>query len=294
MPSEFSPKHMAENILKPLDNRVNRNSKDSVFCDLFKEPEYLLQLYAALHPEDDITQISDITLVTLDHKLLRSQYNDLGFIVGNHLMVLVEEQSSWTENILIRFLMYLGETYQRYIRNNQLNVYGSKKISVPQPELYVIYPGDRGNLPDEISLSRDVFGITDPEKPFVEVRAKVIYDSRQGDILNQYIVFCRVFDEQIKLYGKTRHAVTETIRICKDRNVLKNYLAKEEVADLMFGYFDMEEQLEYMRREERAEGRAEGTEKNRHDTAVRMKTDNMEWSLISKYTGLSSEEIAKL
>jgi len=37
-------KKMAENILKPWDDSVNRNSKDSVFCDLFEQPEYLLQM----------------------------------------------------------------------------------------------------------------------------------------------------------------------------------------------------------------------------------------------------------
>ena len=128
-------KKMAENILKPLDDTVNRNSKDSVFCDLFEQPEYLLQMYAALHPEDDVTSVTDITLVTLDHKLLQAQYNDLGFIVGNRLMILAEAQSTWTVNILIRFLMYLGETYQRYIRNNRINVYSTKKAVLPTPEL---------------------------------------------------------------------------------------------------------------------------------------------------------------
>ena len=32
-------------------------------------------MYAALHPEDDITTVTDITLVTLDHKLLQAQYS---------------------------------------------------------------------------------------------------------------------------------------------------------------------------------------------------------------------------
>jgi len=151
MGCNFTGKALAGNILTPLDDQVNRNAKDSVFCDLFAQPEYLLQMYAVLHPEDDVTSITDITLVTLDHKLLNAQYNDLGFIVGNRLMILVEHQSTWTVNILIRFLMYLGETYQRYIRNNHINIYSTRTVELPKPELYVIYPGERGNRPDEIS-----------------------------------------------------------------------------------------------------------------------------------------------
>ena len=48
-------------------------------------------------------------------------YNDLGFIAGNRLIVLVEEQSTWSVIIVLRFLMYLGEMYRRYIEKNDLD-----------------------------------------------------------------------------------------------------------------------------------------------------------------------------
>ena len=172
-------------------------------------------------------------------------------------------------NILVRFLMYLGETYQRYVKNNNLNVYSTTKIEIPKPELYVIYHNDRGDRPEEISLAKDVFGIENPDDVYVDVRAKIIYDSKQGDIINQYIVFCRVFDEQIRLYGKTEQAVTETIRLCKDRNVLKEYLAQEEVASIMFGGFDKEKQLEFLMQEERNEERV---------SVIRALMNNMKWT----------------
>lgn len=253
-------KQMAEAILSPLDQKINSNSKDGVFCDLFKDPFYLLQLYLALHPEDNTTDIDDITLVTLENQMLRQQYNDLGFIVGNRLMILIEEQSLWTLNILIRILMYLGETYQRYIKNNRMDIYGTKTVIVPKPELYVLYPKERGNLPDEILLSRDIFGISDPDGIFVDVKAKIIYDGQKGDIINQYIIFTRVFDEQVKIYGKTEKAVTETIKICRDRNVLKNYLIKEEVPDIMFAHLDKEQQMEYVFEQGREQGLEQGLE----------------------------------
>ena len=280
-----SPRQMAEAVLKPLDQKVNRSSKDSVFCDLFKDPGYLLQFYAAIHPEDNITDIDDITLVTLDHKLLRAQYNDLGFIVGNRLMVLAEAQSTWTVNILIRLVMYLGETFQRYIKNNRLNVYSTRKLEIPRPELYVIYHRPQGDLPDEISLSKDYFGIEDPRDIYVDVRVKIIYDSSEGNIISQYINFCRVFDDQVRLYGRTEKAVMETIRICKDRNILREYLSKEEVPSIMFGGFDMEEQLEFMREEEREEGIRQGIKQGRRQgikenqlSVVRALMSTTKWS----------------
>ena len=45
---------------------------------------------------------------------------------------------------------------------------------------------------------------------------------------------------------------------------LKDYLANREVAELMFGYFNMEEQLELLRQEEREEGRKEGSEEGQN------------------------------
>ena len=185
-------------------------------------------------------------------------------------MILIEEQSSWSLNVLIRIFTYLGEMYQRYIRNNHLDVYSTKKVSLPRPELYVIYPKDRNGLPDEISLSKDIFGIEDPDDIFVDLKVKIIYDSKQGDIINQYITFCRVFDEQVKLHGRTEKAVFETIRICKDQNVLKEYLAREEIPNIMFGYFDKEYQIGLMLEEERKEGMEKGIEKGRIFQAIKM------------------------
>ena len=77
----------------------------------------------------------------------------------------------------------------------------------------------------------------------IEVKAKVIYESETEDIINQYIIFCKVFDEQRKLYGMTEQTVRETIRICKDRNVLKEYLMNREmeVVTIMMSLFNDEQ-----------------------------------------------------
>jgi len=77
----------------------------------------------------------------------------------------------------------------------------------------------------------------------IEVKARVIYESDTEDIINQYIIFCKVFDEQRKLYGTTEQTVKETIRICKDRNILKEYLISREkkVVTIMMSLFDDEQ-----------------------------------------------------
>ena len=115
-----------------------RKIKDSVFTNLFQDKKYLLRLYKALHPEDSDVTEDDIKDVTLKHVLVDADYNDLGFSVGGRLVIMVESQSTWTLNIIIRALMYLIQTYHDFFKRTKQNLYGSKKVDIPKPELYVI------------------------------------------------------------------------------------------------------------------------------------------------------------
>ena len=172
---------MAENTLIPREVNVNRNAKDSVFCDLFGKPEYLIQLYRSLHPEDKKTKADDLTIVTLTSVFLKGIYNDLGFMLGNRLIVLVEEQSTFSRNIIIRLLMYLAETYRRYIDQNRLDEYSTKALELPRPEFYMVYTGESAEHPDIISFRKDIPGM---ENCPVDLEVKVIYNSADGDILH--------------------------------------------------------------------------------------------------------------
>ena len=66
-----------------------------------------------------------------------------------------------------------------------------------------------------------------------------------NDIINQYVLFTKVCNEQIALYGRTQKSILEAIRICKDRNVLREYLEsrEKEVVDIMMVLYDEQEIL---------------------------------------------------
>ena len=260
--------------------------KDSVFTNLFQDKKYLLQLYKALHPEDtDITQ-DKLTDVTIKNVLTDNIYNDLGFIVGNRLMILVEAQTTWTMNIIIRALMYLVQTYHDYFERTKQNLYKSKKVQMPKPELYVIYTGDRKSKPTEISLSEEFFS---GEDCCIEVKVKMIYDGKEGDIINQYVVFTKVCNEQIVIYGRTRKAILEAIRICKDRNVLKEYLEskEKEVVDIMMVLYDEQEVMRSYVESEVYEARIE--------TAKRLlQMKKLSYEEVAAGSGLTVEEVEEL
>ena len=221
---------------------VKHTVKDSVFTSLLKEKRYLIQLYWALHPEDTKTTEDDLKDVTVSNVLVDDIYNDLGFTVGMTLLLMIEVQSTWTVNIIFRALMYLVQTYREYFRKTKQNLYKSKKLKMPKPEIYVIYTGDRKTRPEEISLSEEFF---EGKDICIDVRVKMIYDGKNGDIINQYVVFTRVCNEQVAIHGRTREAVQEAIRICKERNILKEYLSsrEKEVVDMLMELYDEQEVL---------------------------------------------------
>ena len=69
-------------------------------------------------------------------------------------------------------------------------------------------------------------------------------------------------DEQIKKYGRVREAALETIRICRDRNVLKKYLKEreKEVFNIMIELFNQESAVKEYGDEMEEEGRNEITQ----------------------------------
>ena len=149
--------------------------------------------------------------------------------------------------------------------------------------------GDRKTRPEWIRLSEEFF---EGNKEFLEVNVKVLYGEGKGDIISQYVDFTKVYNEQVKLHGKTREAVLETIRICKDRNVLSEYLSgrEKEVINIMMGLFDQEKAVEQFgnekkeegRTEGRTEGHAEGKLEGKKEAAINMKAEGLPEGMIAK------------
>lgn len=255
-------KNLSDSPFDTIGEVAKYKIKDSVFTNLFKDKKYLLQLYKALHPEDTNATEGQLKYVTIENILINGLYNDLGFMVGNRLVILVEAQSTWSVNIIIRVLLYLAQTYHDYLAQTKQPLYTSKQVKIPEPELYVIYTGDRQERPAEISLSKEFFG---GKKCAFDVKVKMIYDGTvseetgEGDIINQYVIFTKVCNEQVKLHGRTKKAILETIRICKDRNVLKEYLEsrEKEVVDIMMVLYDEEEAMRIYVESERYDEKVE-------------------------------------
>ena len=125
-----------------------------------------------------------------------------------------------------------------------------------------------------------------------------MYQENERDIIGQYIIFCKVYREQRKCYGNTREAVTETIRICKNKNVLKDFLEsrEQEVVDIMMTLFDDEQILKAYAKDIEDHTAKETEKRTAKETAVRMiKKGKMTLEEIAECVpSLRLEELKKL
>ncbi|EHL19152.1 hypothetical protein HMPREF9628_01709 [Peptoanaerobacter stomatis] len=144
--------------------------------------------------------------------------------------------------------------------------------------------------------------------PQLELTINIIETSYQHKIIWQYIEFCRILNEQAKKYGYTKEMIEETIKICTDEDILKEYLSKrkKEVMSIMSTLFSQEEVTKFVIEEEREEAKKEGKEEGRKEgiqkgmqkervgIAQRLLKLNISIDDIIKATGLDKETINTL
>ena len=282
---------MASNITNQTTKKTKRNTKDSVFTHLFSIPKYQLELYQTLHPEDTSVAESDIETITRECVVAQHEHNDLGILVKNTLMIFVEAQSSWLPNIVLRLMSYAIQSLMDYFRERDVFLHGNTKVSCPKIELYAIFSCEHNDTPVTLSLRKEFF----PNGEHCDLDATVhVIQFKEGnmDIINQYIMFCRVFNQQLKMYGYSEKTIRETLRICSDEGILAEYIKKmeNEIMDIMTTLFDQENITRLYGLEERKAGRNEG----RNEIALNLLQMNMDIPFIQKATGLSMDEILKL
>lgn len=242
------------------EETTKRRTKDSIFVDLFSDVKYVFQLYTEMHPEDTEVTVDDITVKTLKSVMVNTRINDLSFVVRDRYIALVEAQSTWNPNMTLRMLFYIAESYKRYLDETDQSEHSSTRVTLPEPELYLVYSGDK-NVSEEISFAEEFFG----GDSALDLKVKVIKDVNE-QIAGQYIGFCKVYDEQRKIHKNSIECAKETIRIriCKEKGYIPEYLALHEkevvmMLDELFNEEYLREQYNKAEaKRERQEGRQEG------------------------------------
>lgn len=189
-------------------------------------------------------------------------------------------------------LLYLTDTWLTMIRENEAwDIHDTAKLPLPVPEFYVIYTGER-KVPERISLRDDFF---EDEGAALDLHARVISAESTGDIVGQYIIFAHVFDQQVQRYGYVRKAAEETIRICRDRGALSEYLEQhqKEVVSNMIVLFEQEFATKRYGNRMRAEGKAEGKAEGRAQASAEAAERDRRRVLRMYARGETAEKIAE-
>jgi hypothetical protein len=260
---------------------ANREYKDSLFSWLFSNPETLRELYGAL---SGILLPSELPVIvnTLESALFKGLLNDISFIVGDRIVVLIEHQSTVNENMPLRLLLYIARLYEQL--TNQKDLYRARKILLPAPEFIVLYNG-AAPYPDETTLKlSDCFrglaelGLAPRLPPALELIVKV-YNINEGHnapmirrckTLEGYSAFVarvREYEGQGKPRGE---AVKQAVQDCIQRNILRDFLEthSKEIINMLMTEWNWDDALAVSREEGREEGREKGREEGRAAAAA--------------------------
>ena len=127
-----------------MEHKPNRLYKSRLFVMIFADRRNLLELYNAVsgknYKDPELLEIN-----TLENAIYMSMKNDLSFLIDARLS-LYEHQSTYSPNLPLRFLLYLADLLSGMTQDK--NLYGSKKVIIPPPQLQAVLCGNMQNIPD--------------------------------------------------------------------------------------------------------------------------------------------------
>ena len=234
---------------------TNRQYKDRLFKFIFKDKEKLLSLYNALN-SSHYTNAEDIEITTLEDVIYCKMKNDISFIIDDRLS-LFEHQSSYNPNMPLRGFLYFARHFERYIEENEVDIYGKKLIELPTPKFIVFYNGD--GMEEERTVLRlsDSF-IHAREKACMELEAEVLNINFGSN--KELMESCRplmeyaYFVQKVKAYSKEHQrdeAIEYAVNDCIKEDILKEILIKNraEVVDMLLTEYDEEKRIRIMEKQ---------------------------------------------
>ncbi len=239
---------------------VNRQYKDRLFRLVFEDKKDLLSLYNAVHGTD-YQDPDDLLITTLEDAIYLGMKNDISFIIGA-TMSLYEQQSTWSENMPLRGLIYFAGLYQEYMSQNGYNLYGSRRITLPVPQYIVFYSGG-AKRPDKVVMRlTDSFVPTEGEqRACLECEATILNINpgyNEGLLekcrrLGEYAQFITRIRDFLRQGYPIQKAVQQAIEMSLRQGMLADVLTRcrTEVVEVLLTEYNEAETWEYIRREER-------------------------------------------
>ncbi len=290
---------------------VERNFKDTVFVTVFKEKKCLIELYNAIF-DTNYDENTPLDIVTIKDVLFRTLKNDVAFTLGGCIVVLIEHQSTLSDNLPLRDLLYVSTLFKRMIDSKRL--YRKKALMIPRPQFIVLYNGPT-DMPEyqELRLSDAYLGeLREGEEDALQLVVKVYnINSRKNaeilkkcETLRQYSCFVDIMRSYQKVDRLTNETMVEIMKRCQKDGILTDFFREygTELIEMLFKELTREEDLEISRldgydaglKEGEKSGFSKGEQKAAFEIARNMKKEKVAPDMISRITGLTMAEVNAL
>lgn len=167
----------------------------------------------------------------------------------------------------MRGLIYLVQTIQDYLKQSRQDIYQTRPLYIQKCELYVLYTGRQSQKKDIISF-RDVYYTG--ETSAIDANVRVLQTGEDKDIITQYCKFTNIYAEQFNIHKRTLRTIKETIRICIEQDILKDYLLSHEkdVITMLECLFDQETVFNNFLNTKIYEAENRGKEQGREEASI--------------------------
>ncbi|MEE0265163.1 MAG: Rpn family recombination-promoting nuclease/putative transposase [Acutalibacteraceae bacterium] len=272
-------------------NNEQRKYKDTIFRSVFSNPADAIDLYNQIS-DTKINSDAPVEIVTLTDELYVKQLNDLGLLIDNKLIVLVEQQSTYSKNLPLRLLMYIAREYEKVLDKKSL--YRSKRVEIPNPEFFVLYNGSKPLNDWKQTLRLSDLYVTKQHTPSLELTVTLIdinssqFKIAKNSTLQQYITAIKEFKNCHETDGDMVKCIDNLIK----QNILKEFLEKNssEVLNMITYEITQEEYDEILREE----GREEGKEELIKDTIIDNFNKGTSIELIADFLNISQGQVKQI
>ena len=264
-------------------SRTNREYKDRLFKFIFGNPEnkeWTLSLYNAIN-DTSYTNADDIQITTIQDAVYMKMKNDVSFLVNN-IMNFYEQQSTFNPNMPMRFLIYSGMIYSKYIENTkEYHEFSCVQQKAPAPQCICFYNGTSDKDDRMILKLSDAF---EPDsRSDIEVYVTMININHGHN--KKLLETCKPLEEyswfvdRVRVLQKDKRELEECVdtalKELPDDSLIKPFLLanKAEVKRMCITEYNekktldqkIEEGIEIGLEKGRAEGREEGRKEGRKE-----------------------------
>ena len=260
-----------------------REYKDRLFRMIFKEKGKFLELYNALNGTD-YDNPDDLTVTTLENAIYMGMRNDVSYLLYDRLS-LYEHQASINPNMPLRNLFYVADIYSTLTRD--ANLYGSKRIMLPEPHFVVFYNGIE-KLPEQSILQLSDAFPQKSGKPKLNLEVLVLNINAGYNL--ELMEHCRtlreymIYVDTVRTYAKEMSfpgAVDRAINECISKGILADFLSRNQAEVKKVSIYEYDEE-KHIRQE-------------REDAMQKGEFFKLATLVLKKYTkGLTPEETADM